>query len=61
MLALQLSHPVQWEASIRRMVDDGINTFVEVGPGKVLSGLVRRIHQEARISNTDDILVTSDT
>ncbi len=60
MLALQLSHPVQWEASIRRMVGDGIDAFVEVGPGKVLSGLVRRIHREAGISNTDDILVMSD-
>ena len=59
MLALQLSHPIQWEASIRRMVDDDINAFVEVGPGKVLSGLVRRIYQEAGISNTEDILVTS--
>lgn len=56
MLALQLSHPIQWEASIRRMVDDNINAFVEVGPGKVLSGLVRRIHREAGISNTEDML-----
>jgi [acyl-carrier-protein] S-malonyltransferase len=60
MLALQLSHPIQWEASIRRMVDDDINAFVEVGPGKVLSGLVRRIYREAGISNTEDILVTRD-
>jgi len=60
MLALQLSHPIQWEASIRRMVDDNINAFVEVGPGKVLSGLVRRIYREAGISNTEDILVTRD-
>jgi len=56
MLALQLSHTIQWEASIRRMVDDDINAFVEVGPGKVLSGLVRRIHREAGISNTEDML-----
>jgi [acyl-carrier-protein] S-malonyltransferase len=56
MLALQLSHTIQWEASIRRMVDDDINAFVEVGPGKVLSGLVRRIHRGAGISNTEDML-----
>jgi [acyl-carrier-protein] S-malonyltransferase len=56
MLALQLSRPIQWEASIRRMVDEDINAFVEVGPGKVLSGLVRRIHREAGISNTEDML-----
>lgn len=56
MLALQLTHPIQWEDSIRRMVDNDINFFVEVGPGKVLSGLVRRIYREAGISNTEDIL-----
>lgn len=56
MLALQLSNPIRWEASIRRMIDDGITTFVEVGPGKVLSGLMRRIHREAEISNTDSLI-----
>ena len=56
MLALQLSNPIQWEASVRRMMDDGITTFVEVGPGKVLAGLVRRIYREAEISSTDDLI-----
>jgi [acyl-carrier-protein] S-malonyltransferase len=60
MLALQLSHPIQWDASIRRMVDDDINAFVEVGPGKVLSGLVRRIYREAGVSNTEDMLKMSE-
>jgi len=55
-LALQLSNPIQWEASIRRMIGDGITTFVEVGPGKVLAGLVRKIYREAEISSTDDLL-----
>jgi [acyl-carrier-protein] S-malonyltransferase len=56
MLALQLSSPIQWEASVRRMVDDGITTFVEVGPGKVLAGLMRRIYREAKISSTDNLI-----
>lgn len=56
MLALQLSNHIRWEASIRRMIDDGITTFVEVGPGKVLSGLMRRIYREAEISNTDSLI-----
>jgi len=56
MLALQLSNPIRWEASIHRMIDDGIATFVEVGPGKVLSGLMRRIYREAEISNTDSLI-----
>lgn len=55
-LAFQLSHSVQWEASIRKMVDDGINTFIEVGPGKVLTGLVRRIYREAKMFNSDELL-----
>jgi [acyl-carrier-protein] S-malonyltransferase len=59
MLALQLSSPIQWEASMRRMVDDGITTFVEVGPGKVLAGLMRRIYREAKISSTDNMIKES--
>jgi len=55
-LALQLTHSIQWEPSILKMVDDGINTFVEFGPGKVLSGLVRRIYKETKIFNSEDWL-----
>ena len=39
----QVSGAVRWEASVRRMMDDGVTAFVEVGPGKVLSGLIRKI------------------
>ena len=42
-LVRQVSRPVRWEESVRRMVDDGVSLFVEIGPGKVLSGLIRRI------------------
>jgi [acyl-carrier-protein] S-malonyltransferase len=55
-LALQLSNSIQWEASMRRMIDDGITTFVEIGPGKVLTGIVRRIYGEAKIFNSDNIV-----
>lgn len=41
-----LVHGVQWTASVRRMVADGVTDFVEVGPGRVLSGLIRRISPE---------------
>jgi [acyl-carrier-protein] S-malonyltransferase len=41
-LARQITGAVLWEASVRRMAAEGIDTFVEVGPGKVLAGLVRR-------------------
>lgn len=46
-LVRQVDAPVLWADTIRRMVSDGFDTFVEVGPGKVLSGLVRRIHPDA--------------
>jgi len=55
-LARQLSNPIQWEASIRRMIDDGITNFVEIGPGKVLTGLMRRICREAEICNSDSLI-----
>jgi [acyl-carrier-protein] S-malonyltransferase len=48
-LIRQLSNPVRWEASVRRMAAEGVQTFIEVGPGRVLSGLVRRIVKEATL------------
>ena len=43
----QLTNPVRWEESIRNMASDGATTFVEIGPGKVLQGLVKRIRSDA--------------
>lgn len=48
-LAAQVSTPVLWEQSVREMTADGFETFIECGPGKVLSGLIRRIHRKATI------------
>jgi len=46
-LIRQVSRPVHWEQSVRRMIDDGVSLFVEVGPGRVLSGLLARIDKGA--------------
>lgn len=53
-LIKQLSRPLLWEDSIRRIVESGIDTFIEVGPGKVLSGLIKRIEPSARLFNVED-------
>ena len=54
-LIKQLSNPVLWEDSIKTIVNSGINTFVETGPGKVLSGLIKRISPGAVIFNVEDM------
>ena len=48
-----LVHGVQWTTTVRRMVADGVTDFVEVGPGRVLSGLIKRISPEAEVHATD--------
>jgi len=54
-LVRQLSSPLLWEDSIRVIADSGADTFVEVGPGKVLSGLIKRIEDTARTFNVEDM------
>lgn len=47
-LANQVSHPVRWEAAVRHMIAQGADTFLELGPGKTLSGLIGRIDSGVR-------------
>ena len=47
-MSRQMTSPVLWTASVRRMAADGARLFVEIGPGKVLSGLIRRISAEVK-------------
>jgi len=46
--------PVRWEESVRLLIDEGVNTFVEVGPGRVLSGLLRQIERSVATLNVED-------
>jgi [acyl-carrier-protein] S-malonyltransferase len=46
-LIAQLTAPVRWTQTIQRMTADGINSYVEVGPGKVLQGLVKKVNKDA--------------
>jgi [acyl-carrier-protein] S-malonyltransferase len=48
-LVAQIAAPVQWEAVVNRLASEGVTTYVEVGPGNVLSGLVRKIHRDASV------------
>lgn len=54
LLVRQVSAPVRWEDSVRTMVALGVTDFVEIGPGKVLSGLVKRISKEVSTANVED-------
>jgi len=60
-LVRQISSPLYWEDSIRNLAADGYDTFIEIGPGKVLSGLVKRIAKDAKVLNVDDQKSMSDT
>ena len=53
-LIRQISSSLYWEDSINRMTAEGYDTFVEIGPGKVLSGLVKRIAKGAKVLNVED-------
>jgi [acyl-carrier-protein] S-malonyltransferase len=53
-LIRQVIMPVRWEESVRLLIDEGVNTFVEVGPGRVLSGLLRQIERSVATLNVED-------
>ena len=53
-LIAQVSRPVLWEQVIRRLASEGVRTYVEVGPGTVLAGFVRRIDREAAVASVED-------
>jgi len=50
-LVYQLYNCIKWQASVEYMLDNGVNVFYEIGPGKVLTGLIRRINQQAQVVN----------
>lgn len=55
-LSDQLCKPVAWVASVRQMVEDGVGTFIEIGPGQVLSGLIRRISDDVQVLKLDEVM-----
>src|SRR5712692_4140068 len=53
-LIRQVSLPVRWEESMRLLIDEGVTTFVEVGPGRVLTGILRQIERSVHCFNVED-------
>jgi len=55
LLVAQVSSPVRWEESMRRMIEEGVEQVLEIGPGKVLSGLMKRIDSTVGTGNLEDL------
>jgi [acyl-carrier-protein] S-malonyltransferase len=54
LLVKQVDHPVRWEECMQRLLATGADLVLEVGPGKVLTGLMRRISKDAKMANVED-------
>jgi [acyl-carrier-protein] S-malonyltransferase len=54
-LVSQLTSAIQWQGSMERLLADGVETFYEIGPGRVLTGLMRRINRKTRVTNISSL------
>lgn len=55
LLVQQVCAPVKWDTSVQCLMDSGVETFVEVGPGKVLCGLMKRVAKGKTLANVEDV------
>ncbi len=55
LLEQQVSSSVKWQQSVEKMIADGVTTFIEIGPGKTLSGFVRKINKEVTVINIEKV------
>ena len=55
LLVRQVSSPVRWQQCVERMIADGADTFIEIGPGKSLSGFMRRIDKNVTVKNVEHV------
>ena len=55
LLKEQVSSSVRWEQSVRTMLEDGVDTFIEIGPGKTLAGFLKKIAKDVKVINIDSL------
>jgi len=55
LLPQQVQSSVLWEMTIRKMIADGVNVFVEIGPGKTLRGFIKKIDKNVKLLNVEDM------
>lgn len=55
LLTRQVASSVRWQQSVERMIADGVDTFIEIGPGKTLSGFIRKINREVTVINIEKV------
>lgn len=55
LLEKQVSHSVCWQQSVEKMITDGVDTFIEIGPGKTLTGFMRKINKDVKVMNIDKL------
>lgn len=51
----QISSSVRWEDNMRKLIDEGVDTFIEIGPGRTLSGFMRKIDRSRKVYNVEDL------
>jgi len=54
-LVRQLTEPVEWQKCMERLLVDGVENFYEIGPGRVLTGLMKRINRKTRVINISNL------
>jgi len=54
-LMKQIKNPVQWEKTIKNMIEAGVEIFIEIGPSKTLSGFVKKIDRSMKVLNVEDL------
>jgi len=60
-LRKQVMYPILWTKCIIKMLQEGVDTFIEIGPGKVLSGFLKKIDRNIMVSNVEDLKSLNNT